>query len=199
MPEQNFHKVSAFRCCLCPTPERPNNENLAEFKLLRCQNCKLISYCGAQHQKDDWSRHKEFCRAVTAITRDTKVKHIMDINGNVTQLTVQQLREVKFMIQTIMVMKLHRELTENERELIWFPRICNLCNSHDGPLIPCPNCFAVGYCCEEHRVEDMIGHLKICSDLHLCYNFGLGEAGCNISNNTLTCLAYIQKSYPMIM
>lgn len=175
MSDKIHRKVSAFRCCLCPNPEKPSNENLPDCKLLRCQNCKLISYCGPEHQKDHWPSHKEFCKAISSIRNEMKLSHIMDINGTVTQLTALQLREVKFMIQTIMVMKLHRELTEFEREFIWFPRICNLCNSHEGSLIPCPDCFAVGYCCEEHRVEDLIAHLRVCSELHLCYNFTLGK------------------------
>lgn len=175
MSDKIHRKVSALRCCLCPNPEKPSNEDLPDFKLLRCQNCKLISYCGPEHQKDHWPSHKEFCKAITSIRNEMKLSHIMDINGTVTQLTALQLREVKFMIQTIAVMKLHRELTEFEREFIWFPRICNLCNSHEGSLIPCPDCFAVGYCCEEHRVEDLIAHLRVCSELHLCYNFTLGK------------------------
>lgn len=175
MEEQNHRKVSAFRCCLCPNPEKPAIENLADWKLLRCQNCKLMSYCGPEHQKDHWPLHKQFCRGITSIRKDMKVEHVMDINGSVTQLTASELREVKFMIQTIMVMKLHRELTEIERELIWFPRICNLCNSHDGALVPCLDCFAVGYCCEEHRVEDAFNHLKVCAELRLCYDFSLGK------------------------
>lgn len=175
MAEQKYKKVSAFRCCLCPTPVRPSNENLPDVQLLRCQNCKLISYCGQEHQKEHWTMHKEFCKVITSIKNEWNLKHIMDIKGNVTKLTDSQLREVKFLLQTITVMKLQRDLTEDERELIWFPRMCNLCNSHEGHLIPCPNCFAVGYCCEEHRVEDIIAHLKVCPDLHLCYNFSLGK------------------------
>lgn len=182
MAEQKYQKVSAFRCCLCPKPEKPSNENLLDVQLFRCQNCKLISYCGQEHQKEHWNIHKEFCKAITAIRKEWKLKHIMDINGIVTQLTASQLREVKFMIQTLMVMKLQRDLTVIERELIWFPRICNLCNSHEGPLMPCPNCFAVGYCSEEHRVEDMIAHLKVCSELNLCYNFSLGKSRLSLSN-----------------
>lgn len=178
MAEQTHHRVSSFRCCLCPRPEKLSDEDLPDFKLQRCQNCKLISYCGLDHQKNHWPTHKQFCRAITSIRNEMKLKHILDMNGTTTQLTAPQLREVKFMIQTMMVMKLHRELTESERELIWFPRICNLCNSHAGALMPCPDCFAVGYCCEEHRVEDAVAHSKVCPELHLCYNFTLGKTDC---------------------
>lgn len=174
MADQKYRKVSAFRCCLCPNPEKPANENLPDSKLLRCQKCKLISYCGLEHQKNHWPAHKEFCKAIAAITSEMKLNHVMDFNGNAANLTATQLREVKLMIQTLVVVKLHRELTECERELIWFPRICSFCNSHDGALIPCPECFAVGYCCEEHRVEDMDSHLRVCAELRVCYNFSLG-------------------------
>lgn len=30
-----------------------------------CQGCKLVAYCGKEHQKKDWSAHKQVCRSST--------------------------------------------------------------------------------------------------------------------------------------
>lgn len=166
----NYQKVSAHRCCLCPI----SPENLPSYPLFRCQNCKLISYCGREHQKKHWTVHKHFCKSIQSIMDEWKLEHVLDINGHIVQLTVQQVRETKLMIQAMMVIKLGRDLTEHERELLWFPRICNVCNSYEGSLKSCPNCFSVCYCGDEHRVDD-IEHSLICSKLHLCYNFSLGK------------------------
>ena len=32
--------------------------------LLRCSSCKEVCYCGAEHQKEDWKKHKVCCKAV---------------------------------------------------------------------------------------------------------------------------------------
>lgn len=39
------------KCVVC--------NNNAKFK---CAACKQVNYCGAQHQKKDWSNHKINCR-----------------------------------------------------------------------------------------------------------------------------------------
>ena len=32
-----------------------------QTKLMKCAVCESVSYCGAQCQKEDWKRHKQFC------------------------------------------------------------------------------------------------------------------------------------------
>lgn len=32
--------------------------------VLRCGRCKAVGYCGKEHQRADWGRHKAGCRAV---------------------------------------------------------------------------------------------------------------------------------------
>jgi len=29
-----------------------------------CQKCMTIAYCGKQHQKEDWKRHKKICASL---------------------------------------------------------------------------------------------------------------------------------------
>jgi hypothetical protein len=33
-----------------------------ETKLMKCSVCEKVSYCGAKCQKEDWGRHKLFCK-----------------------------------------------------------------------------------------------------------------------------------------
>jgi hypothetical protein len=39
-------------------------------KLLRCGACRGATYCCAAHQREDWARHKEECRAAVAAASD---------------------------------------------------------------------------------------------------------------------------------
>jgi hypothetical protein len=39
----------------------------------RCSRCKVIEYCGAAHQREDWKRHREVCREMAAARREEKV------------------------------------------------------------------------------------------------------------------------------
>eukprot|EP01121_Diplochlamys_sp_Union-15-3_P017735 TRINITY_DN6306_c0_g1_i1.p1 TRINITY_DN6306_c0_g1~~TRINITY_DN6306_c0_g1_i1.p1 ORF type:complete len:155 (-),score=23.66 TRINITY_DN6306_c0_g1_i1:38-502(-) len=42
-------------------------------KVLTCTACKSIYYCGPEHQKSDWSKHKIICPKV----KDAKVKGVI--------------------------------------------------------------------------------------------------------------------------
>ncbi|KIY63297.1 hypothetical protein CYLTODRAFT_360210 [Cylindrobasidium torrendii FP15055 ss-10] len=49
-------------CAVC------NNEDVASRKnLMQCGKCKVVRYCSGQCQKDDWKRHKTFCKTVTDV------------------------------------------------------------------------------------------------------------------------------------
>jgi len=38
-----------------------------DYKINRCGKCKLIRYCSADCQKEDWNRHKKVCKTVTDV------------------------------------------------------------------------------------------------------------------------------------
>uniref|UniRef100_F1KUB5 hypoxia-inducible factor-proline dioxygenase n=1 Tax=Ascaris suum TaxID=6253 RepID=F1KUB5_ASCSU len=46
-------------CAFCGVPNAPNGA-----PLLRCQHCDMVAYCGEEHQKFDWKRHKPLCKTV---------------------------------------------------------------------------------------------------------------------------------------
>ena len=46
-----------------------------EGKLLKCNRCKLMRYCGAECQKKDWGRHKGVCKFVKKVEPNEKVPY----------------------------------------------------------------------------------------------------------------------------
>lgn len=50
------------------------NENL-----LRCGQCKIVFYCSKEHQKQDWKKHKLFCKKLAAVNNvEKKYGHKID-------------------------------------------------------------------------------------------------------------------------
>lgn len=35
---------------------------------LKCSGCRLVSYCGKEHQKQHWKEHKTACRPIEVST-----------------------------------------------------------------------------------------------------------------------------------
>jgi hypothetical protein len=46
----------------CCARQRAALTESGNTSLLRCGRCRLVAYCGAAHQHDDWARHKAECR-----------------------------------------------------------------------------------------------------------------------------------------
>ncbi|KHN75306.1 Egl nine -like protein 1 [Toxocara canis] len=50
--------------------------------LVRCQHCNMVAYCGEEHQKFDWKRHKPLCKTVQSqLSRNANsiVNHSTDV------------------------------------------------------------------------------------------------------------------------
>jgi len=64
---------------------------------------------------------------------------------------------------------LARRLDAVEREMVLFPRTCQLdsCHLATGPLEDCTSCHGVTYCSPLHQQEDTIGHAAACRQLLL--------------------------------
>eukprot|EP00004_Rigifila_ramosa_P027570 TRINITY_DN9033_c0_g1_i1.p1 TRINITY_DN9033_c0_g1~~TRINITY_DN9033_c0_g1_i1.p1 ORF type:complete len:169 (-),score=28.29 TRINITY_DN9033_c0_g1_i1:45-551(-) len=41
----------------------------------QCSGCKSVFYCGKDHQKEHWSRHKADCKIITQMVADQKPWH----------------------------------------------------------------------------------------------------------------------------
>lgn len=52
------NKESTTATTTTSTGKSPETEVKVVKRLLSCSGCKLIAYCGSEHQKQHWSEHK---------------------------------------------------------------------------------------------------------------------------------------------
>lgn len=106
------------RCCnICEKSPLTINNQQSSTLLLMCNKCKLIFYCGKDHQKIDWKHHKKFCQTISKILDDRKIKHILDIQGSIKAANRYHLQKVKVFIRTVLMCLLKRDLTSTENEV----------------------------------------------------------------------------------
>ena len=136
-------------------------------KLHKCNGCKLILYCGGEHQRLDWPIHKNFCKAVQKICKVYHVRHPFLLNGEIhDQKTLEtSILQVKYMLRTC----LDRPLQYHEEELTSFPEYCQVCFSFGCMRLLCDHCKAVAYCSESHKRADALRHHAQCALLQLYY------------------------------
>ncbi|KAF5317632.1 hypothetical protein D9758_018964 [Tetrapyrgos nigripes] len=155
--------------------------------LSRCSRCHSVAYCGSACQKvcrtsagsscalirvhglidqADWSRHKQVCKGLVALTQDPIYKSTVQFSLSdvvstdrefVNKLCEQNLQnECQFLS-----MAMGRPLGELERNLLGWQAKCYGCSRTDriirlenSPqrhlLKPCQDCRFAFYCCSEH-------------------------------------------------
>lgn len=103
----NYPPVYAFnsrKCNMCIQQGLSNSSNVKQ-----CTRCQLISYCGIEHQKKDYKRHKPFCEGIHEIAQE---EYVFD-KGSSDQVFVDK----KIFLGAYMTTKLNRELTYHERSV----------------------------------------------------------------------------------
>ncbi|XP_024872212.1 uncharacterized protein LOC112454841 isoform X1 [Temnothorax curvispinosus] len=128
--------------------------------LKRCSNCKMISYCGKEHQKQHWKQHKPFCKAIQDMPRDYR----MDYRGE----TTMEWAEKKMSFAELVSYRLGRRLHVDEKEMIYFPKECLVCHEWKS-LESCQKC-AASFCRIHKNSPD---HWDICAPLQLCLGIDL--------------------------
>ncbi|XP_019529508.3 uncharacterized protein LOC109401411 [Aedes albopictus] len=166
MEEHIYNNFNPTRCNLCFTRAVDRRLALPDQKVRFCKGCRLIGYCGEQHQKDDWKSHKDFCRAVTKILTLKKIDHIIEVrNENETVIggTRRDLECAISLAECLIISMLQRKLRQHEYTLLRFPNVCHVCFEYDmSKLKPCTECSQIFYCSEEHRLEDAGKHTRWC-------------------------------------
>lgn len=136
------------RCFIC-------HKSAVETTLKRCGACKMVSYCGEKHQKQDWKNHKTFCAVVKKIESGLPQQNLDN-------------KKLWFAYRNSFLKlcerELQRTLEQHELEMIGFPKRCEICRSVNANII-CNDCLCVNYCSEEHKLKDSEFHAKNCNDL----------------------------------
>lgn len=166
MEEHIYNNFNPTRCNICFTRATDRRLALADQKVRFCKGCRLIGYCGEQHQKDDWKNHKDFCRAVTKILTMKKIDHIIEVRNENDKIVGGTRRDLECAIslaECLIISILQRKLLHHEYTLLRFPNVCHVCFEYDiGKLKPCTGCHQIFYCSEEHRLVDAEKHEQWC-------------------------------------
>ncbi|XP_024868160.1 uncharacterized protein LOC112452272 isoform X1 [Temnothorax curvispinosus] len=131
-----------------------------------CSNCKMISYCGQEHQKQHWKQHKPLCKAIQNVLQGRQ-----GYNMNVRGETSEEWINIKQMFMLLVSRVLKRRLTMCEMQMFKFPRECLICHERNAQSLKvCQKC-ATCFCIKDH--EDGIEHRNICASLELCFRSDL--------------------------
>ncbi|XP_071556545.1 uncharacterized protein [Temnothorax nylanderi] len=145
-------------------------------QLKRCGGCRMISYCGQEHQKQHWKLHKPLCKAIQDVLRDYSMDNPI-ITVPSTGVTLENhIKELNFML--LITNKLGRSLNLYETAMFIFPRECLVCRERDAQsLKDCQKCVASF--CKNH--VNGTEHKNICAPLELRFRLDLlairGETG----------------------
>ncbi|XP_071556540.1 uncharacterized protein [Temnothorax nylanderi] len=129
--------------------------------LKRCCGCRMISYCGQEHQKQHWKLHKPLCKAIQDVLRDYSMDNpIITLSWGVTLMN--HIKKLNFMF--LIKNKLGRQLNIEESQMFNFTRECLVCYERNAQsLEDCQKCVASF--CENH--VNGTEHKNICAPLEL--------------------------------
>lgn len=133
-------------------------------ELKRCSKCKSIAYCCREHQKKHWPRHKLLCRVLSEIVECAGT--IFGIHRN-WENQEEAWRKMKTNLVLLIQIKLGRKFLPFEREMLQFPRSCEICHETDpSKLKDCTDCPDASFC-SKHPKDNR--HLAKCEKSRLCF------------------------------
>jgi hypothetical protein len=58
-PEELYYSTveDKLKCEVCKCSTTPSGK-----KVMKCTQCSKAFYCCQEHQREDWSRHKKYCK-----------------------------------------------------------------------------------------------------------------------------------------
>ena len=120
--------------------------------LKKCSNCKMISYCSKEHQKEHWAAHKDLCKVISKICKQNGMTNLF---GKAMGISPDEYRYYRSHCINKCEKELGRELYLWEKEMICFPQVCHTCYESDTQkLTTCQNCHHVSYCKLNHLKTD---------------------------------------------
>lgn len=135
------------------------------MKLKRCGNCNMISYCSKEHQFEHWYLHKDFCRVVSMLLKVNGTNNIFQFMKKIDDPN-ERFKE-KAMLLTMLREKMNRDLYDFENQMMFHPRMCEVCfETNPNLLINCHHC-PQGTFCTKHSNESQ--HSEVCFFYRICY------------------------------
>jgi len=120
--------------------------------LKKCSNCKMISYCSKEHQKENWAAHKDLCKVISKICKQNSMTNLF---GKAVGISPDEYRYYRSHCINKCEKELGRELYLWEKEMICFPQVCHTCYESDTQkLTACQKCHHVSYCKLSHLKTD---------------------------------------------
>lgn len=154
-PSRHFLPGVCHQCLSWPSPDDP---------LKFCAQCHLVPYCSKDCQQTDWTSHKLLCKAA----RKSKDGKYVFTDAKFKAVENKSWINYRNDLQARMENKLRQDLEIHEKEIFYFPRVCEVCRESDpSKLKDCPKCTAVAYCSTAHQDQDLNRHHSSCSAL-LC-------------------------------
>ncbi|XP_024868157.1 uncharacterized protein LOC112452270 [Temnothorax curvispinosus] len=124
--------------------------------LKRCGSCRMIAYCGQEHQKQHWKQHKPLCKAI----QDALQEYDFNDRGKISE----DYDEKKLIFMMLVSYKLGRRLKKGETQMFKFPKECLICHEKNDKLLEdCRKCAASF--CKNH--VNGTEHKNICATLEL--------------------------------
>jgi MYND finger. len=120
--------------------------------LKKCSNCKMISYCSKEHQKEHWPAHKDLCKVISKICKQNCMTNLF---GKAVGISPDEYRYYRSHCINKCEKELGRELYLWEKEMICYPQVCHTCYEFDTQkLTTCQKCHHVSYCKLSHLKTD---------------------------------------------
>jgi splicing suppressor protein 51 len=136
----------SYVCHVCKSLESFN------CRLKKCSNCKMISYCSKEHQRQHWPAHKNLCKVISNICKCDRITNLFQ---KAVGISPDQYRSFRYHYVNECANKLGRELDLWEKEMIYYPQVCHTCYEFDiQKLTTCQKCHHVSHCKPSHLKTD---------------------------------------------
>jgi splicing suppressor protein 51 len=120
--------------------------------LKKCSNCKLISYCSKEHQRQHWPAHRDLCKVISNICKRDRMTNLFQ---KAVGISPDEYRYYRIYYVNECAQQLGRDLDLWEKEMIYYPQVCHTCYEFDiQKLVTCQKCHHVSYCKPSHLKID---------------------------------------------
>ncbi|XP_033215256.1 uncharacterized protein LOC117171759 [Belonocnema kinseyi] len=133
-----------------------------------CNRCKMIFYCGKNHQSEDQLQHKDICKVILGMLNESGAPNLFD---KMKKSNSDEWLRTKIELMLKAKSKLGRTLFDHEVQMFLFPKTCFVC--HESDLSVLRKCGCGTHLCKAHKEDPE--HKKLCSDLFLAFKLTVNK------------------------